>query len=400
MSFLNEAMAIKQAIVEDRRYLHQNAELSLELPKTSAYVVKRLKEMGYEPEILGDYGVKAVAGGKKPGKVFLIRGDMDALPILEESDLPFKSETGAMHACGHDFHTSMLLGAAQLLKNHEAEIEGKVTLMFQPAEETLLGAQMMIDNGILKNPDVDAAMMIHMQAAGEAPSAGTVIVNNVDAGAAAADWFVIRVQGKGCHGAYPDMGVDPLNVLAHLHLALQAINAREVGPATALSLTVGQMHGGLTANVIPDTAMMTGTIRTLDNKVRDFAKERVKAICETIGAAFRAEVTVTFEAGCPVVMPDYDVNRELRDYTLEMMGPDCVLDKSEIPVKSRGMGSEDFACVAAEVPSAAFNLSGGSVAEGHTFPLHHPKVKFNEDALPVGAAVYANGAFQWLKNHK
>ncbi len=218
MAILDEAKALENVIVQHRRYIHEHAEMHLDLPVTSAYVSEKLTQMGYTPQRLGSSGIVAIAGGKKPGKVFLLRADMDALPIDEENDLPFKSNSGAMHACGHDMHTAMLLGAAKLLKDHEEELEGTVKLMFQPAEETLAGAQMMIENGVLENPKVDAAMMIHVMPAMPMP-AGTVVFMDPKGSYAAADWFKVSVTGKGCHGAMPDMGIDPLNVLSHIHLA-------------------------------------------------------------------------------------------------------------------------------------------------------------------------------------
>lgn len=224
MNMYNEALAMKDTLTADRRHFHQNPELGLELPKTAAYVEEKLREMGYEPQRMGS-GVVAVAG-KKPGKCFLIRGDMDALPVTEMTDLEFKSENGCMHACGHDCHTANMLGAARLLKAHEDELEGQVKLMFQPAEETMDGAKMMVENGILKDPDVNAALGIHVFTNLPLP-AGTVIMTGADSKMAAVDWFTIKITGKGCHGAQPNNGVDPLNVMSHIHLALQAINARE-----------------------------------------------------------------------------------------------------------------------------------------------------------------------------
>ena len=339
-----------------------------------------------------------MAGGKKPGKVFLMRADMDALPIQEESGEPFSCQTGSMHACGHDFHTAMLLGAAQLLKAHEDEINGTVKLMFQPAEETLAGAKMMIDAGVLENPKVDAAMMIHVTGSMPLPT-GTIMIPDAESGAAAADWFKISVQGKGGHGAMPDTGVDPLNVLSHIHLAIQAINSREVSPADVAALTVGQMHGGATSNVIPDTAMMSGTLRTLDNNVREFVKRRIVEVSESIAATFRAKATVEYERGCPCFEINEPLLKELSGYAKEMVGESGVWDMAEAKVKNKNMGSEDFSWVSVEVPAACFSVSTGSPEEGYQYPLHHPKAVFNESALSIGAALYTDLALKWLDNN-
>ncbi len=399
MSILNEAKALSETLTAHRRYIHEHAEQHLDLPLTSAYVEEQLIRMGYTPQRLGSSGIVALAGGRKPGKVFLLRADMDALPIQEETDLPYKCTTGSMHACGHDCHTTMLLGAAQLLKEHEDEIEGTVKLMFQPAEETLAGAKMMIDNGVLENPRVDAAMMLHVSGAVPFPS-GTVLIPDTAGGAAAADWFKITIQGKGGHGAMPDSGVDPLNVLAHLHISLQAINSREVSPADVAALTIGQMHGGLTSNVIPDTATMSGTLRTMDNDVREFAKQRIVEISEGVAKNFRATAEVEFERGCPCFVTDPELLSELGDYAKELVGEENTWDMAASGGQNKAMGSEDFAWISAEVPAICFSLASGSPDEGYNYPIHHPKADYNEDILPTGAALYANSAMQWLKNNK
>ncbi|MDK2867621.1 MAG: hypothetical protein PWP38_1936, partial [Clostridiales bacterium] len=226
---LESARGMQEELVAFRRYLHQNPELSLDLPITVNFVKSKLVEMGYEPQDCGKSGIVAIAGGIRPGKVFLIRGDMDALPVEESADVPFKSTNGNMHACGHDLHTAMLLGAAKLLKEMEADIQGQVKLMFQPAEETLAGAKNMIEAGVLTAPDVDAAMMIHVMTGFPLP-AGKVIVSQAGLTAAASDWFEIHVQGKGGHGAMPNNAVDPINAATHIFQAIQTIHSRELAP--------------------------------------------------------------------------------------------------------------------------------------------------------------------------
>lgn len=397
MSILDEAKKITDVVTNHRRYIHNNAEVHLDLPITSAYIIEKLKEMGYEPQVLGTSGVVATVGGKKPGKTFLLRADMDALPIVEENSLPFKSKTENMHACGHDFHSSMLLGAAQILKNHEDEIDGTIKLMFQPAEETLSGAIMMVDNGILENPKVDAAMMIHVMSGIPIPT-GIAIIGAAGPNAASADWFTIHVQGRGCHGAMPHAGIDPLNVLSHIHIALQTINARETAPSDIAILTIGQMHGGNTSNVIPDTAYMTGTIRTMDEGVRTLVKKRLQEIACGIGNTFGAEVTVSFDHGCSCNMIDDEVNQQIKNSIETLLGKEGILDNSQN--NSQNYASEDFAYVSNAVPATMIMLTAGTPEEGHSYPLHHPKVTFNEEALPIGVAIYANSAIDWLKHNK
>ena len=225
---LKEANNYQEKIREERRYLHQHPETGFGLTETKAFVKKELQDMGYEPVECGKAGLIVLAGGKKEGKVFMIRGDMDALPIEEKADVEFASTNGNMHACGHDMHTAMMLGAARLLKEHEEEIPGTVKLMFQPAEEIFEGSHDMIEAGLLENPSVDAAMMIHVMAGMPFP-AGTVVVSSPGVSAPAADIFEIKIKGKGCHGSMPNAGIDPLNAAAHLLIALQEINTRELG---------------------------------------------------------------------------------------------------------------------------------------------------------------------------
>lgn len=397
MSMYKEALEIKETIVANRRHLHQNPELGLELPKTAAFVEEKLREMGYEPKRIGECGVVAVAG-KKEGKCILIRGDMDALPVQEMADVDFKSLNGNMHACGHDCHTANMLGAAQLLKAHEDELEGQVKLMFQPAEETMDGAKMMVEGGVLENPKVDAAFGMHVFTNMELP-VGTIIMTGADSKMAAVDWFTIKITGKGCHGAQPNNGVDPLNVMAHIHLALQAINAREMDPADNMVLTIGQMHGGNTSNVIPQEAMMSGTIRTLSAETRAMVKSRMEAIVGTIASAFKAEAHVEYGSGCPVLTQNKELYAKVKGY---LAGQEEIkfVDLDDIGVKMSNMGSEDFAYVANEVPSIFLGVAAGQPSAGYSYPQHHPMARFKEECLPVGAATYAYVAMEWLKANK
>ncbi len=397
-SLLEEARAIQPTLINHRRYFHENAEVHNELPKTAAYVMARLTQMGYEPKEICQCGIVATVG-KKSGKTILLRADMDALPIEEQSGVEFSSKTKNMHACGHDLHTAMLLGAAKLLKDHEDELEGTVKLMFQPAEETLFGANEMIKAGLLENPSVDAALMLHVLAGSHVPT-GHVVVPPDGICSAAADWFKITVQGKGGHGANPHKGVDPLNVLAHTFLALQEINAREIAPDDAVALTVGQIHGGNTSNVIPDTAFMSGTIRTFNEQTRVYVKQRLVEIAQAVAATFRATAEVEYSFGCPCVFVNKEMIDDISCYCSELLGEEKLVDMKTATGSPISAGSEDFAFVCERVPGARLSIPAGSVEEGHPFPGHHPRITFNEDALAIGAAVYANSALEWLKNHK
>ena len=289
---LQEAKALQEEIKSHRLWLHTHAETGFDLTETKPYVKSALTEMGYAVHECGKAGLVTTVG-KPGGKVILLRADMDALPIAEEADVDFACKNGRMHACGHDMHTAMLLGAAKILKAHESELGGTVKLMFQPAEEIFEGSKDMIASGVLENPRPDAALMIHV-AAGMPLPAGTVVVSAPGVSAPAADYFTIRVHGKGCHGSAPQNGIDPLTAAAHILIALQEIHARELSASDEAVLTIGTFHAGEAGNVIPDTATMGGTIRTYDEKTRAYLKERMTAIAQSIAEAFRASAEVSF----------------------------------------------------------------------------------------------------------
>lgn len=404
-NILQEAAAYQEQLVQTRRYLHSHPETGFDLKNTTEYVRKELIAMGYEPVMCGKSGIIALAGKKKSGKVFLIRGDMDALPIKEESDVPFSSDNGKMHACGHDMHTTMMLGAARLLKSHEYEIEGTVKLMFQPAEEIFEGSDDMINAGVLNSPDVDAAMMIHVMAGLPIP-AGTVISCDGGVSAPAADYFYIDIQGKGCHGSMPNNGVDPVTIAAHIITGLSEINSRELGLSDDAVITIGTINAGNAANVIPDTAHMSGTIRTYDEETRSYIKQRVSDIASNIASAYRGSASVTYGSGCPCLLNNPDLATCSAKYLNELLGPSRTFTAAQLNAMSGGgkasksTGSEDFAYVSQKVPSIMFALAAGTPQDGYCYPQHHPKVKFDEAILSEGSAVYAYTAMRWLEEHK
>ena len=397
INFLEEVKKIENEIAENQRYLHQNAEVGFELSKTVKFVKEQLEEIGCEAIPCGKNGVVALIG-KGEGKTFLLRADMDALPIREEAEFDFVCENGNMHACGHDFHTAMLLGAAKLLKNHENEIKGTVKLMFQPAEEVLSGAKNMIENGVLENPKPDGALMLHVMA-GLPLKTGTIIVAN-GVSAPAADYFTINIQGKGCHGSTPQQGVDALTIGAHILIALQEINARELGVSDEATLTIGKMNGGTTGNVIADKVVMEGTLRAYDEEIRSHIKKRICEITQGIADTFRGKGTADFGNGCPPLKNDEKLSREIEEYLTEALGTEWVLNMEKFGGRTnKSGGSEDFSYISQKVPSLMLALAAGNSEEGYIYPQHHPKVRFDESVLPIGSAVLAHGAFFWLENH-
>lgn len=398
MNLYQQALELKDIITENRLWLHRHPELGLELPQTADFVEKKLRELGYQPRRIGKCGLVADIG-RPGGKCLLLRADMDALPIREQAQVDYRADNGRMHACGHDCHTAALLGAAQLLKSNEQALEGLVRLMFQPAEETMDGGKMMVEGGALAHPKVDAAFSMHVFP-NMPMEPGTILLTGLDSKFAAVDWFTVHITGKGTHGAQPHNGVDPLNVAAHIHLALQAINAREVDPAQPLVLTVGQMQGGTIANVIPQEATLAGTLRTLSNEVREEAKARMEAIVRGVALAFGAQARVEYGSGCPVLIQNRELYAQIKEICKTLEGV-TVLDADEIGLPAGGgMGSEDFAYVAAQVPAIFPIVAAGRPEEGYCYPTHHPKAQFDNDALPAAAAAYAHIAIEWLKRNK
>ena len=394
---LREAKALQEEIKSHRLWLHTHAETGFDLTETKPYVKSALTEMGYAVHECGKAGLVTTVG-KPGGKVLLLRADMDALPIAEEADVDFACKNGRMHACGHDMHTAMLLGAAKILKAHESELGGTVKLMFQPAEEIFEGSKDMIASGVLENPRPDAALMIHV-AAGMPLPAGTVVVSAPGVSAPAADYFTIRVHGKGCHGSAPQNGIDPLTAAAHILIALQEIHARELSASDEAVLTIGTFHAGEAGNVIPDTAAMGGTIRTYDEKTRAYLKERMTAIAKNVAEAFRASAEVSFGSGCPTLVNNKDLSEKVTGYLKDLLSANRAFTTAELNggKPARGGGSEDFAYVSHEVPSLMLALAAGEPSKGYPYPQHHPKVKFDERVLSTGAAVFVDCAINYLR---
>lgn len=392
---LKEALKIQSQIQTDYEQLHAHAETGFDLTQTRAYVKKRLLEMGYEPVDCGKAGIVATAGNTETGKVFLLRADMDALKIKEEADVSFKSDNGNMHACGHDAHTAMLLGAAKLMKYHEQELGGIVKFMFQPAEEILEGTKDMIDAGVLENPKADGAMMVHVMT-GVPIKSGTVIVSAPGVSAPAADFFKIEIKGKGCHGSMPHLGADPLTAAAHVLIALQEIKARELSVFDEAALTIGALEGANVPNAIPDAVTLKGSMRAFDEEVRNYMKKRLTEIAESVARAFRTEAIVTYTSGAPTLTNDKELSEKTNIWLKEALGEDMVIRSQDIPGQSGG-GSEDFAYVSQRVPSIMVALAAGDSREGYEHPLHHPKMRLDTKAFVYGAAALAEVAMRYVK---
>jgi len=384
---------IMPGVIADRRYLHTIPELGLELPKTAAYVLERLKAIGVE-EIKTDIavsGITALIHGTKPGaaKFALIRADMDALPILEENKVEYVStHAGAMHACGHDAHTSMLLGIASLLMERRDQFSGTVKLLFQPGEEGPGGAEPMIAEGVLENPHVDAVFGMHV---GSGLPVGKVAFKPGPA-LASADSATIVIQGKGGHGASPHLGIDPIVVSAHIVMALQTIVGRNVDPIDTAVVTVGMIGAGEASNVIPDTAEMRLTIRAFKPEIRDFLEERITAIATSVAASYGATANVMYERGYPPTVNDPEFTALVQQVTIETLG-----EENAILAPPR-MGAEDFSYFLEQRPGSFFFVGTGNEEKDCSWGHHHPRFNVDEEGLANGIEVMVRVVERYLND--
>ena len=391
MNYYERALQLQQETVAHRRWFHTNAEVGLNMPRGRAYVLSELEKLGIEAKPCG-HGVSATVG--KGGKCILLRADMDALPMPEESGLPFACPTGTeAHCCGHDFHVAMLLTAAKMLKENEENLDGTVKFMFQPAEECFAGAADMIEAGILEDPTPDAALAYHVTS-GKMPL-GIYMYNGTGTMMFSVDSFRITVRGRGTHGAYPQHGVDPINIACHVYLALEGLIAREVDPVKANVLTMGKFQAGNANNIIPETALLEGTIRSNDPASRELLVRRLKEVACRTAEVWGGSAEVEMCAQVPPLICDPAMTRQVVGYMEQLNIPGA----TPYPGVSAS-ASEDFASIAERVPAVFMHLSAGFLDDRGLAPIHNPRVMFNEDVCPIGAACYAHCATQWLQEHK
>ena len=384
--FLKRAQELEASMKNDRHYLHQNAEVGFDLPITTKYVMDRLQEIGLEPKEICKSGVTALIEGKKPGKTYLLRADMDALSMNEENVLEFTSKTNAAHNCGHDMHTEILLGAAQILKENVDELEGNVRLMFQPNEEAFLGSKAMIEAGILDDVDVASCMhmMLDYDASNYACAPGFF--------SSSCDGFKITVNGKGCHGAMPHLGIDPINVGMSICTAFQQLVSRETPPKETASLTFGQFSGGNTPNIVPDKVVIQGTLRTYNAELRAKLVNRMQTIVKSAGEMYGTTVEYEVLSDVPSIYVNPEMLEEVKTYLSEIEGLTLANDNFRITP------SDDMAFISEKVPTVYLLLQAR--VKDNPYPHHNPKVLFDESAMTWGAAMHAQCAFEWLRNHK
>lgn len=389
MDFYQRALELREETVAHRRWLHSHAEVGLDMPKAQAYVLDALKKYGLEPRPCG-HGVTAELG-REGGRTLLLRADMDALPMPEESGESFACPTDAeAHTCGHDFHAAMLLTAARMLKESESMLSGRVRFMFQTAEETFEGAKDMMANGILEG--VDGALAYHV-GSGRMP-VGLFMYNSGGTMMYSVDGFRITVHGRGAHGAYPHSSIDPINIGVHIYLALEALIAREADPGKACVLTIGSFTAGSAPNIIPDTAVLQGTLRTNDSASRDKLVQRLKEVSQKTAGVYGGSAEVEMISQVPPLVCDPAMTGEIVGYMRELPIPGL----TPVPDTSAS-ASEDFAVIAEKVPSVFMYLSAGYMDERGDAPAHNPKVRYNEAVCPIGSACLAHCAVRWLEEH-
>jgi len=382
---------ILPGVIADRRHLHQHPELGFQEVETARFVEERLRAIGIQEVQTGiaTTGLTGlIRGGKGPGKVVLLRADMDALPIHEQNDVEYKSlHDGVMHACGHDAHTAMLMGIARVLHDRRDEFAGTVKVLFQPAEEGGGGARVMIEEGVLDAPNVDAVFGMHM--AQETP-VGKIAVRPGPA-MAAADRFTIVIKGKGGHGAAPHLTVDPIAIGAQIVVALQTIVAREIDPIQPAVVTVGAFLAGEAANVIPDSAELRGTVRSFDPDVRTQLQERITALVQGIATAMRAEAEVRYNPGYPPTVNEPEMTALVREVAIGVVGEENVIEE---PVK---MGAEDFSYFLEARPGSFFFVGTRNPDKGFVWGHHHPRFDIDEEGMGYGMETMIQTVLRYLE---
>lgn len=387
INFLNESKDIKDELVSFRRHLHQIPEVGMDLPETTKYVMDALRNMGCNPIEIAPSSISVTLGKENPKYTILLRADMDALPMPEKSGLPFTSPyEDRAHTCGHDIHTSIMLGVAKILKKHEEKLSGCVKIMFQPGEEIWGGAKQMIDANIMESPKVDAALDMHVHPITTVGNLHFTKGSFTSSG----DNFEITVHGKGGHGGSPHVAIDPILVASHIILALQALISREAPPQEHVVLSICSVNSGNSYNIISDSATIKGTLRTYNPNLRNILLERISSIAKLTAEAFRAKADFEVPMGTPPVVNDDNMVDQVTEYLKEMD-----FEYKSIP-NLRLPASDDFGYIAERVPSVMFSIGAKPEGVEDNF-VHNPKVLFNEDVLPLGTAIFAHCAYRWLE---
>jgi len=376
-------------LVAMRRDLHEHPELAFEEVRTSNIVAQRLQALGLDvrTNVAKTGVVGLLRGGAGDAKTVAIRADMDALPIHEMNEIDYRSTVdGKMHACGHDGHTSILLTVADILSKRRAELPGNVKFIFQPAEEQIGGAKPMLEEGALE--DVDSIIGLHLISTYPVGRIG------VRAGAifASADSFEMTVKGRGGHAASPEEAVDPIVIAAYIITALQTLISRETASFSPAVITIGSFHAGSAFNIIPEQAILQGTMRAFSPKLRDYLRHRIEEMARGVATAMGGSCTVEWSDGCPPCVNDPAVTAVVHEAAIATVGEQAV-DDSEVVMTT---GSDDMGIFLAAVPGCYFIVGANNAGKGAKYPHHHPHFNVDEDALPIAVEVLTRAALDLL----
>lgn len=384
-----KAAAVEEKIIEIRHQIHQQPELSFQEKETAALAAEEMKKLGFEvrENIFGTGVTATFKNSSEPeARTLLIRADMDALPVEEKNELEFKSQKeGVMHACGHDGHTAILIGAAMVLKEMAADFKGNLKFLFQPGEETSGGAEGMIKEGVLKDPDVDAALGLHLW--GSTPEG--IVEYKSGAFMASPDRFDLKIIGRGGHAARPQNTIDPVPIGAEIVSALQTIVSRRIDPLESAVISVCNFEAGSTHNVIPDQAVLKATVRSLKSEVREKLAESIEKVIKNICDIYGADYEFNYIFGYPAVVNDPEMTEILAAAAAKVLGEKRVREKEKAE-----MGGEDFSYFGLEVPASFYFL--GIAPEGEIINHHQSDFKFNDSVLKDGVAVMAQAALDFF----
>ncbi len=388
----NEVLLNEDLVIRWRRALHAIPEVDSDLPETEKFICDRLTEMGLACRRYSNGGISAVIEGKAPGKTIAFRADMDALPIREETGLPFASTNGAMHACGHDAHVAMLLGAAKILSAHTDAFSGRVVLLFQPAEETTGGAKTMVEEGCLADPKVDRFISFHIGRLFKDVPNGCIGVKKGSM-MASVSAFYVTVHGVGGHGARPHECVDPILVSCEMIQSLQKLVSRELNPVHGAAVTVGMISGGTVENIIPEEVRFMGTVRALTQEDAAYLEKRITTMLPCIAEANRATVDVRYESFYPSTENDPEVTEFLKTCAEKVVGRKHVVDIAE-PTTA----TEDVAYYIRAVPGS-FGILGSWKAhdDGEIYPHHNAKFHLDESTFKIGTELYVQCVLDYCK---
>jgi amidohydrolase len=387
-SIKNQILDLKNEMISLRRDFHRHPELGLEEKRTAQKIAEWLGDLGLEVATgIGRTGVVGLLKGKAPGKTVLLRADMDALPIKETNEVDYKSQNdGVMHACAHDGHLAILLIAAKVLNGLRDHFAGNIKFVFQPGEEGFAGAKYMIEDGALENPPVDAAFALHLMT--HFP-VGTVVISPGPT-MACMDRFALDIHGTGAHAAMPEGGADAILMSAYVITALQSLISKEVSPTTPLVVHVGTVRGGDAFNIVAERVALEGTVRTLDQDLRQTVPDRMRRLCQGVTAGLRGTYRLDYQFGYPPVVNDFSMTELVKGIATQVVGPEQILDFKPT------MSSDDMAFFLGEVPGCYFLVGAGNADKGLNQPHHSAGFDFDEEALMTGAEMMVHIALTYL----